>query len=60
MLDSKLKKGSYLNEVLDRSKLDEILSKGGTWFGQLMSAPQLMAWLIQFDFWLEKYKINLI
>ena len=60
MLDSKLKKGSYLNEALDRSKLDEILSKGGTWFGQLMSAPQLMAWLIQFDFWLEKYKINLI
>ena len=60
LLDSRLKKGSYLYEALDKGKLDEILNRNGTWFGQLMSAPQLMAWLIQFDYWLEKYKINLI
>ena len=60
MLEGRLKKGSYLSEVLDRQKLDEILSGNGTWFGQLMSAPQMVAWLIQFDYWMEKYKINLI
>ncbi len=60
MLKDRLKKGSYLNEVLDKSKLEEMLNSNGTWFGQLMSAPQLIAWLIQFDFWLEKYRINLI
>ena len=60
ILNNRLKKGTYLSEVLDRNKLEEILNSNGTWFGQLMSAPQLVAWLIQFDFWLEKYKINLI
>ena len=60
LLKSRLKKGTYLNEALDTDKLNEILNSNGTWFGQLMSAPQLIAWLIQFDYWLEKYKINLI
>ncbi|MFA6809240.1 MAG: asparagine synthase-related protein, partial [Eubacteriales bacterium] len=27
------------------------------WFGQLMNAPQLLAFLIQIDFWLKEYKI---
>ncbi len=29
------------------------------WFGQLMNAPQLLAYLLQIDFWLQKYKINI-
>jgi asparagine synthase (glutamine-hydrolysing) len=28
------------------------------WFGQLMNAPQLLAWLLQFDFWLRTYKVE--
>jgi asparagine synthase (glutamine-hydrolysing) len=59
MLDERMKKSAYLKETLDREKLDEIISSGKTWFGQLMSPPQLVAWLIQFDYWLEKYKVNL-
>lgn len=27
------------------------------WFGQLMNAPQLFAYLIQLDFWLREYKV---
>ncbi len=27
------------------------------WFGQLMNAPQLLAYLIQIDFWLKEYKV---
>jgi asparagine synthase (glutamine-hydrolysing) len=27
------------------------------WFGQLMNAPQLLAYLLQIDFWLKEYKI---
>ena len=60
MLNDRLKKGSYLYETLNKNKLDEILNSNSTWFGQLMGGPQLVAWLIQFDFWLEKYNINLI
>lgn len=28
---------------------------GKPWFGQLMAAPQLMAYIIQVNYWLEKY-----
>lgn len=28
---------------------------GRPWFGQLMAAPQLMAYMIQINYWLEKY-----
>ncbi len=27
------------------------------WFGQLMNAPQLLAYLIQIDFWLKEYNV---
>lgn len=29
------------------------------WFGQLMNAPQLLAYLIQVDFWLRAYKVSI-
>ena len=29
------------------------------WFGQLMNAPQLLAYLLQTDFWLREYKVVL-
>ncbi|MGM9645431.1 MAG: asparagine synthase (glutamine-hydrolyzing) [Eubacteriales bacterium] len=59
MLDNQLKDGGFLSEYLDRSKLDEIISSGKTWFGQLMGAPQLVAWLVQFDLWMKKYNVNI-
>lgn len=30
------------------------------WFGQLMSKPQLFAYLIQVDTWLRKYKVEFV
>ncbi|OPZ89145.1 MAG: Asparagine synthetase (glutamine-hydrolyzing) 3 [Firmicutes bacterium ADurb.Bin419] len=30
---------------------------GKPWFGQLMAAPQLMAYMIQVNYWLEKYAL---
>lgn len=30
------------------------------WFGQLMSGPQLFAYLLQMDFWLRHYKVSLV
>ena len=60
LLDKRLNSGGYLSQCLDKERLNEAIDGGGTWFGQLMSAPQMVAWLIQFDYWMEKYKINLI
>ena len=41
-----------------------IASKGSAytnpWYGQLMSGPQLIAYLVQLNIWLETYSVNLI
>ena len=29
------------------------------WFGQLMRGPQLIAYLIQLNNWIEKYNVNI-
>ena len=60
LLEERLIKGGYLSEVLDKERLYSLLENKTTWFGQLMGGPQLVAWLIQLDYWMEKYNVNLI
>lgn len=48
-------------QLLNRNRIMEILETNGTsfarpWFGQLMTGPQLMAYLCQVNMWLEKYE----
>lgn len=48
-------------ELLRDDAVDFLLNADNkTWFGQLMGSPQLMAWLIQLDYWFIEYNINLI
>lgn len=51
-------------QFLDREKTKVFLSApsdyGKPWYGQLMAAPQMMAYIWQVDAWLRKYKIELI
>lgn len=55
---------SPIIQLLDSKKalsfLKEPAEYGKPWFGQLMAAPQLMAYLIQVNYWLEKYKPEII
>ncbi|MBQ5890609.1 MAG: asparagine synthase (glutamine-hydrolyzing) [Clostridia bacterium] len=52
---------SILSEIMNKTALESLLSgENVTWFGQLMSTPQLLAWLIQFDYWFEKYKVKIV
>ena len=60
LLENRLCRGGYLSENLDKSALYSMLEGGKTWFGQLMGGAQLVAWLIQFDIWAEKYNVNFI
>ena len=30
------------------------------WFGQLMTGPQLIAYLIQLNIWLKEYDVNIL
>lgn len=50
-----------INNLLNRKYILEILETEGKsvkrpWFGQLMTGPQLMAYLCQVNMWLEKYQ----
>ncbi|MDO5478539.1 MAG: asparagine synthase (glutamine-hydrolyzing) [Clostridia bacterium] len=59
MLRYRLKKGGILTEVLDDKMLKELMTEENvTWFGQLMGKPQLIAWLIQFDYWADYYGVR--
>jgi asparagine synthase (glutamine-hydrolysing) len=51
---------SPIKNILNESYIREILETDGSaftrpWFGQLMTGPQLMAYLCQVNMWLEKY-----
>ena len=53
-----------INDLLDKEYILEILETNGNaftrpWFGQLMTGPQLMAYLCQVNMWLEKYQPKL-
>lgn len=60
MFEERYKKSRYLRENLDKAMLDRVISSGGTWFGQLMDTPQLLAWLLQLDFFIDYYNINIV
>jgi asparagine synthase (glutamine-hydrolysing) len=55
------KKDAPINDLLNRKYILNILETDGKaftrpWFGQLMTGPQLMAYLCQVNMWLEKYQ----
>ncbi|MDR1263898.1 MAG: asparagine synthase (glutamine-hydrolyzing) [Oscillospiraceae bacterium] len=61
-LDARLNDpASKLRGLINRAALTRTLeSSDGTWYGQLMGRPQLIAWLLQLDAWLEEYKVKLV
>lgn len=51
-----------LYEIMDRERLTELEQSEGAafkknWYGQLMTTPQMFAYLIQLDYWLRKYDV---
>lgn len=52
---------SRLREIISKPKLEALMQgEDKTWFGQLMSRPQMYAWLIQLDAWLSHYSVEFI
>lgn len=54
-------KNAPINNLLNREYILDILNTDGNaftrpWFGQLMTGPQLMAYLCQVNMWLERYQ----
>lgn len=55
---------SRLKELLNEDYIWQIINTEGKaftrpWFGQLMTGPQLMAYLIQVNMWLERYDVKI-
>ena len=48
--------------LIDTDKTREFLKApaeyGSPWFGQLMAGPQLIAYFIQINYWMEKYQLS--
>ncbi|MFF2446374.1 asparagine synthase (glutamine-hydrolyzing) [Neobacillus sp. NPDC058068] len=58
-------KSSPIHEIVSKQKVKEIIDSDGSsfktpWFGQLMTGPQLIAYLIQLNHWLEQYRVNIV
>ncbi|SFB39903.1 asparagine synthase (glutamine-hydrolysing) [Cohnella sp. OV330] len=56
---------SPLLQLIDGKKVRQIAETADAstnlpWFGQLMSGPQLFAYLLQVDYWLRSYKVRLV
>lgn len=53
---------SPLLEIVDKKKalafLDSPKDYGRPWYGQLMAGPQMVGYLLQLDYWLERYQIT--
>jgi asparagine synthase (glutamine-hydrolysing) len=56
---------SPIHSLVDAEKVAEIINTDGKgfekpWYGQLMTGPQLLAYLIQLNSWLKNYKVRLV
>ena len=51
-----------LLDLVDKSALEQLLDAQNPqpWYGQLMTTPQTIAYMLQINYWLEKYQITLI
>ena len=51
-----------VQRFLDRAKAERFLREpkdyGRPWFGQLMAGPQMIAYFLQINFWMERYGIS--
>ena len=52
-----------INSLIDPDGVREIIehpdSLKSPWYGQLMKAPQILAYLIETDYWLERYHVEI-
>lgn len=64
ILDRMSCSNSPIRNFVSRKKLERFLKTPSNydkpWFGQLMAGPQMLAYLLQIDYWFEKFRIELV
>ena len=57
-------KGSPLYGILDPAGVNAIIEhpekKSSPWYGQLMRAPQILAYIAEIDYWFKKYNVEIV
>jgi len=55
-------KDAPLLQIIDRKALEKLMVSEYTWpwYGQLMKVPQTIAYMLQINYWLTEYKIQII
>lgn len=55
---------SPIRPLLDSKKVHAFINSpkdyGRPWYGQLMAGPQMLAYMLQVNYWLGKYKVELV
>ena len=55
---------SPIRQLLDTKKVIAFLNSpsdyGRPWYGQLMAGPQMIAYMLQVNYWLKKYRIRIV
>ena len=59
-----LQKNNILTELLNKKAIESIIENPDKittpWYGQLMKAPQILAYIIELDYWFEKYNVEIV
>lgn len=57
-------KNSALGSMLNKQGVMNIIQNpegiSSPWYGQLMKAPQILAYIIQMDYWFKKYNVEIV
>lgn len=57
-------KHSFLYQIVNKEKIEEIIKHPEKveipWYGQLMKAPQMLAYLVQIEYWITQNNITII
>ncbi|MDF2676260.1 MAG: hypothetical protein K0Q97_553 [Bacillota bacterium] len=64
MRDIMKNKNAPIYQLIDKQKVTEIIESGGKsfkkpWYGQLMTGPQLIAYFIQINTWMEAFNVRI-
>ena len=57
-----LKNNTPITELVCREEVEKLVNheENVQWYGQLMNLPQTIAYFIQLDYWMRRYRIKLV
>ena len=55
-------KAAPLFEICNHKSVENLLyeERSEPWYGQLMTTPQTVAYMIMLNYWLEKFKVKIV